>query len=412
VFCSTWPQVVQIVRPALLALSASGIEPEPADERDAEPARAQRARLDPWPPSVRSADGRHGVTLKGRLHLDGRIDASGGSFDPGLVVRRARIGIRAFAFDRVVADVAVQYAIGSFSFENAFLELELHERLRLRMGQMLRPFSLQRGTTSNALVHPERAVAVEKLAQFRDVGVMLEADLLEDALELQLGVFEGTNALAFDDPPDLAARIRATPRSSMTFDLGHRWSPPTARGDLPADARTAGGQLAPVLVYDRQAAWREGSRHAFSTGARVVGGPIMVHAEVLVEHTQRVVVGGERIAGATDVGGVLDLSWALTGERQSDEELEPARPLRAGGGAGAWQLSARYELLAADRDVLAAGVAVGARMMHGAAGSLVWTPVPHVRWMVSYDFARLRGVTGEGFSQNVHAVLTRLDFHF
>jgi phosphate-selective porin len=396
---------------ALLALSLSGWAWGIAEAGAAEDSHEEGPKLEAWPPSIESGDGRHGLRLTGRLHLDGRGDLTGDRFSSGVVDRRARIGVRGHAFDRVTVDVAVQSSLGTFSFENAYLELKLHDRLRLRVGQMLRPFSLQRGTTSNALVHPERAVAVEKFAEFRDVGVLLELDVI-DALELQVGVFEGTNALDFDQPPDLAVRARAEPRSALLFDIGYRWSPPTSRGFLPADALTSGGQLAPVLRYDRDRAWRDGSLHAVSSGARVVVGPVMMHAEALFERIERTTISGRGVGNLTEGGGVFDVSWAITGERQLEEELEPSRPLRSGGGTGAWQISARYQILFADPDSLDAGVASGAQVMHGAAGSLVWTPVPHLRWMVSYDYSRLEGIVGPGFGANVHALITRLDFHF
>jgi phosphate-selective porin len=390
--------------------SASTIDRELA----AKAATGRRVELDPWPPTVSSRDGRHSFALTGRLHLDGRLDPTGRQFESGVVVRRARIGFRAKAFDRLVADLAVQSSLGSFSFENAFVEVEAADWLRLRAGQMLRPFSLQRGISSNALVHPERAVAVEKLAEFRDVGVLMEVDLFDESLELQLGVFEGSNALQFDTPPDLAVRARADPTAALVFDLGYRWSPPMRDGELPEDALTSGNQLAPVLVYDRDVAARQGSRHGVSTGARVISGPVMMHGELLVERTQRVEVRGSPVGDLTDVGGVFDLAWAVTGERQDEEELEPSRRLRARGrGAGAWQVALRYQVFVADRDALAAAVARGSQTMQGAAGSLIWTPVPHVRWMVSYDYTRLHGATtGPVSGPHVHAVITRLDVHF
>jgi phosphate-selective porin len=380
----------------------------------AKAATGRRAELEPWPPTVSSRDGRHSFALTGRLHLDGRLDPTGRQFDSGVVVRRARIGFRAKAFDRLEADLAVQSSLGSFSFENAFVEVEAADWLRLRAGQMLRPFGLQRGITSNALVHPERAVAVEKLAEFRDVGVLMEVDLFDESLELQLGVFEGSNALQFDTPPDLAVRARADPVDALVFDLGYRWSPPMRDGELPEDASTSGNQLAPVIVYDRDAAARQGSRHGVSTGARVVAGPVMMHGELLVERTERVEVAGRSVGTLTDFGGVFDFAWAITGERQSQEELEPLRRLRARGtGAGAWQIALRYQMFATDPDALTARVAAGSQFMQGGAASLIWTPAPHVRWMVSYDYTRLHGATAGAISgPHVHAVLTRLDFHF
>lgn len=398
----------------ILPTAAAAAEPRETGERGEED--RQGPQLEAWPPSVTSADGRHSLTLTARLHVDGRLDPSGGDhFDSGLVIRRARLGFRATVFDRVDFDVAIQNSVGSFSLENAFVELKLSDRFRLRAGNMLLPFSLARRTTSNALVHPERAVVVEKLESVRDVGVMLELDAIEDRLELQFGTYGGSNRIEPHVPPELVARVRTDPAPGLTFDGAYHWSLPQLRGALPSDARTVGNELAPVLVYNRENAWRDGGRHRISTGARVVTGPVMMQAEALIERTDRVEVGAEAIGGLTDWGGFVDVAWALTGERQGEDELEPSRPLRRGrpDAIGAWQLAARYEVFVADENALATGVARGAERLQSGTGSLIWTPVPGVRWLFSYSYARLGGaVAGPSPGRDLHAVITRLDLHF
>jgi phosphate-selective porin len=378
------------------------------------PGAANAASSGEWPPTAASSDGRHRLELTGRLHLDGRLDPSGVAFDSGIVVRRARVGLRAEVFDRIEAELAVQYSLGAMTFENAFVGLELSDWLRLRAGQMLLPFSLQRLTTSNALVHPERAVMVEKLVGLRSVGLSLDATALDGRLELQLGVFEGTSGWPeFNRPPDLVARVKAQPSSALTFDLASRWVPPSTRGSLPNDASTSGTELAPVLRYRQGDAWRDGSRHDVSTGARLVWGSAMLQAEAMLEHTRGVQVAGQRVGDLLDWGGFLDVSWAITGERQGGEELTPTRALRPGRGPGAWQLAARYEVMVVDRRTIDAGVATGSEILQGAAGTLIWTPVSGLRLMMSYSYARLGGVAaGPVPSRDVHAVITRLDFHF
>ena len=403
---------------AALVLLGSGVADaaSPSGASDGS-TRRRSPRLEAWPPRVESRDGKYSFRPTGRLHLDGRFDPSGlassPSFDTGYVIRRARIGFRAKAFDRLEADVAVQYSQGDLSFENAYLEVAMTDWLHLRAGQMLLPFSLQRRTSSNALVHPERAVMVEKLVFFRAFGAALDVSLLDESLELQFGVYDAaTGVPGFDQPPDLAGRIRGDPVAAVTMEVAYRWSPPTSRGGVPADARTSGGELAPILIYRDDDAWREGSRHDAAAGARFVLGPVMLQAELLVEHTRGLHVQGENVGNLLDWGGFVDLSWAITGERQDGEELEPRRSLGPRG-AGAWQIALRYETLVADRKTLEADLAFGRQTLHGGAATVIWTPLPGVRWMLYYSYSRLGGASaGPVVSRDVHAVITRIDFHF
>ncbi len=141
---------------------------------------------------------------------------------------RLRLGGQAQEVSYVVqTDFASSSSNSPSSLLDAFLQVPLADRLRLRGGLFKTPYSAEFLAPRPRIRFAERARVVNALAPNRQAGVQLSGDLTPAASDAQvtatLGAFNGTRGLSTNDNDNLLylARLSGSlPAGSGTLDLG------------------------------------------------------------------------------------------------------------------------------------------------------------------------------------------------
>lgn len=372
---------------------------------------------------IESADGQHRLELNGRLQVDGRfvVGRAHEAVDATFLVRRARFEVSGKVFERMTFKLGLEFGRTSDAdLRDAYLDLRAFEWARLRVGQMLPPFSTERLTSSNVMKLPERPMIVGLIAESREIGLMLHGSFLDRRLSYAVGFYNGNGQNVGkddDDDKDAAVRLEVAPIHALLFAASYRYTPPNrAHSRGPADAATVGNQLTTFLDYDTGRNRHVGSRERGSLDLRARLGPLEVKAELLWDYFRDVRSAAGREADLLTWGWFVDGSVVLTGE-ESQDVIDPARPLWGGSGpgTGAFELVVRYEELHADRRVVADGFAAGAREVRAATVGLTWIPVKRVRLLLAYTYSDFGTAIANADGQpqtDEHALVARIGLWF
>jgi phosphate-selective porin OprO/OprP len=382
--------------------------------------------------ALRSADGAFALKLRGYLQLDGRFyaaDDARRAVDT-FVIRRARPIVegtlwRVFDF-RIMPD----FGGGTSALLDGYVEGRFSKAVRVRAGKFKPPLGLERLRSATDLDFVERS-APTSLAPSRDVGVQVGGELLDGRLEYQIGAFNGavdggTADGATSDGKDFAARLfwrpfRNADGTPPELDLGLGLA--LSRGDqsgtpsapqLPA-FRTAGNQTFFSYRSDGAAA---GTAVADGQRTRILpqGWLYVGRFGALVEYS-RSAQWVRRDAVARELENEAwqaQVSWVLTGERNSFRGVEPHHPWGPTG-RGAWSLAARYAVLNVDPAAFphfadAARSASAARL---ASLGVSWHLARGVRWMLDAGITQFDGGAAAGADRSDEkALLTRFQVSF
>ena len=293
---------------------------------------------------VKSANGDFQLKLRGYVQLDGRFfqDDEERPATDTFVVRRARPVLEGTLFRIFDFKIMPDFGNGQSQLYDAYVEGRFHPAAKVRAGKYKPPLGLERLQSATDTVFVERA-APTLLVPNRDVGVQLGGDLAAGRLEYAVGIFNGAvdGALidsASSDAKELDARLFWKPfqpadKSEPAVDLGIGIA--ASRGDqegavatpLLPSFRTTGQQTFFSYRGDATAAgtaFADGERTRIIPQGYLYIGPFGALAEYTTSE-QRV----RRADAAADLENEawqLQLSWVLTGERNSFRGVAPHKP--------------------------------------------------------------------------------------
>ncbi len=356
------------------------------------------------------------LQISGGFQVDARNFLSGRTVIGGdtLLIRRARpnLILKAGKFGfRLTPD----FAGASASLYDAYLSWTLTPYLQLRAGKMKSPLGLERLQSATALGLAERGLPSELLPN-RDVGVMLQASLLDKRVDFNLGLFngapDGSNLFQdFDEKKDLVARVFTLPFRNGTL----------ARGLGIGIAGSYGQHLGLARIYQTttlQPFFKFApDTIANGTSWRVVPqayyyqGPFGVIAEWAASSQEMAL--GQRMLAARNSAWQVTGSLVLTGEAASYGGVDPASDFEPGSGKfGAFELVLRAGRLNLDSDIFPdfADERLSARRATGFGAGLNWYLSREVRLLFDYETTGfvpfLRPVDRE------HAIITRMQFAY
>jgi len=183
-------------------------------------------------PVVAQSPGETGVTvgagdalrIGGLVQADAYLGREAGSND-GFRARSARLRLGGQA--QGISYVVQTDFTSSSPLLDAFVQVPLADRLRLRGGLFKTPYSAELLTPRPRIRFAERARVVNALAPARQAGVQLSGDLTTDESAAQvtatIGAFNGTRGLSPNDNDNLLylARLSGTvPLGPGTLDVG------------------------------------------------------------------------------------------------------------------------------------------------------------------------------------------------
>ena len=343
----------------VLTTSAGAAAQQPADDRPLIVAAQDGFAL-------QSAKGDFRLQIGLLVHADGRfaLEDSEEQIVDTFAIRRARPYLRGRLSRRFEFYLNPDFAGGTLTLQDAYLDTIFSPAFRVRVGKAKTPFGLERLHSASNLLFFNRALPTS-LVPNRDLGIQVLGDVaggsVSYAAAVTNGVPDGGSAdLDTSDSKDLSARVVVRPFLSRTAPLkglGLALAGSTGRQSgaaaLPA-LRTA---LLEQPYFTYSGAVADGRRTRFSPQAFYYYKRFGGFAEY-VQSTTPV----RKAAVREEIGHrawQVAASYVLTGEAATDAGAG-VRP-RAGadfanGGAGAFQVTARYHTLRVDRDALPLGL--------------------------------------------------------
>lgn len=109
--------------------------------------------------------------LSSKLNKDLESDDGKFRFNNGVVIRRARFGIKATLYEKWFTELDVDFAYNEVELKDMYIGYKFNDKLSLKVGNFKEPMSMERLTSSKYLVEMERPMAVEMFAGGRRLGI-------------------------------------------------------------------------------------------------------------------------------------------------------------------------------------------------------------------------------------------------
>ena len=409
-----------------------------------------------WGPkglSIASADGSTVLRLGALVQADGRyfVDDAAPSTANTWLLRRVRPILQGTLDDIYDFKLMPDFGGGKTIVQDAFVSARFRPWLVLTVGKFKPPVGLERLQSAADNRFIERALPTD-LVPSRDIGVQLGGDLAGGRINYSVGVFNGvadgtssdnnpTPDFSNDGKGDVAARIFMRPfllsgEPALTgFGFGIAGTYVHAAGSpantLLASYKTPGQQS--FFSYSSNSAATQ-TQPALNNGTYAHGERLRLAPQLyyyvgpvglLGEYT-RVRQGVARVNGAVTRSALLtnsawqaQLSWLLTGERESFGGVSPNAPFGVGKpGWGALELVARAQELALDTQAFAGGSNSFARLTSSAQRARAvglgvnWYLNRNLKWMLDYELTRFKGGAIGGDRPDEKALFTRFQLAF
>jgi phosphate-selective porin OprO/OprP len=382
--------------------------------------------------SLRSADGRFQLRLRGYLHSDARValDDPPAQSASTFLLRRVRPVIEATLHERLGLRLMPDFAGGDASIQDAFVELRLAPAFAIRSGKFKAPFGSERLQSANDLDFVERAHPTS-LAPNRDVGLQFFGEIASQRVEYAAGWFNGVPDGSSGDidggnGKDFTGRVfirplrRSGPMALRGLGIGAAASTGTHRG-------TAASPFLPAYRSPAQRTIVAFRADGSAAGTAIADGDSRRASLQASYHAGPFGLTGERTR-ATQVVRIDDASrefeasaWhatvavSLTGERATDRALAPRHAFDPSAGRwGGVELVVRTTRLEVDDDAFPV-LLDPATSIHTATTNGVginWSLTSGVRLMVDYLHTRFRGGASSGDRKAERVILTRLQHSF
>jgi phosphate-selective porin OprO and OprP len=324
----------------------------------------------------------------------------------GVETRRARLKVLGTLYERLYYIAQFEFAGGTTAVNELYLKiLDLPVLGSLLIGHTLEPLGLDLLTSNRFLQFLERP-AVSAFWPGYNAGLMMRRAWLDQRATLAAGVFRDTDPqgkMTSNDGVQFTGRITGLPlyRDSgrALIHLGASASRRMYDGDTVRFRTRPESHLLPYFADTGEIEAEEGDLFGFEFAA--VCGPLSFQGEYTAAETS----GPNADYGFS--GGYAQAGWFLTGESRpysrsggTFTRVQPKRMAFHQGGAGAWELAARYSVVdLSDADIDGGELEV-------ATAALNWYLNPTMRVMANYSASDLADV---GESQ---ALTTRFQFDF
>jgi phosphate-selective porin OprO/OprP len=381
--------------------------------------------------SIKSADGKFAVRLKGLVQTDGRffLGDSAVPVTNTFFIRRARPILEATVGKYLEFRVQPDFGQGTTVLFDAYTDVKIAPAFAVRAGKFKPAVDLERYQAASDIVFAERALATN-LAPNRDVGFQLSGDIGSGAFTWQAGVFNGVPDLGngdgdVSDAKDFAGRVFLQPFKTGTLGglgVGVAGTTGLERGSaaVPALAsyRTPGQQT--WFRYTSSATtpannvFANGRRARLAPQAFFYAGPLGLHAEY-IQSWQAVSRAGAATVKLKHTAWETTGSFFLTGEKNSFKSAAPKKAFDPKAGTfGALELAARYSELSIDDatfPTFASPASTPSKAKAWAVG-VNWYLARAIKVVVDYEHTTFTGGTAAGDREAENFVVTRVQHSF
>jgi len=381
--------------------------------------------------SIKSADGKFAVRLKGLVQADGRFFLSDSAVPVTntFFIRRARPILEATVGKYLEFRVQPDFGQGTTVLFDAYTDVKIAPAFAVRAGKFKPAVDLERYQSASDIVFAERALATN-LAPNRDVGLQLSGDLGSGAFTWQAGVFNGVPDLGngdgdVSDAKDFAGRVFFQPFKTGTLGglgVGVAGTTGLERGTAAAPAlasyRTPGQQTwfryGSSTTTPANNVFANGRRARLAPQAYLYTGPLGLHAEY-IQSWQAVSRVGAATVKLKHTAWQTTGSFFLTGEKNSFKSAAPKKAFDPKAGTfGALELAARYSELSIDDatfPTFASAASTPSKAKAWAVG-VNWYLARAIKVVVDYEHTTFAGGTVAGDREAENFVVTRVQHSF
>jgi len=380
---------------------------------------------------ITSPDKKYQLGINGFVQVDDRnyFDDEANTGRNEFIARRVRPILEVKAGD-ASGKIMPDFAGGTTRLMDAHIDYKFSDAVKLRAGKFKPPLGLERLQSDIDMFFIERGHA-SNFSPDRDLGVQMYGNLFENALEYQVGIFNGNmdNSSADtddDDRKDYEARLFATPftKAETIAIRGLGFGIAGSYGDrdgttgrtILSDYRTPGqqtffryrtGAAASDITFADGTMWRlipQASWYWGSFGA-------MVEYALSSQEVTR----GTSHETLHHNGWQIAASYLLTGENASYKGgVKPNEDFNLGNGIGAWELLARIGQSDMDNDTFPtfASLTQSATEATSYGAGVAWYLSENLKLAMNYDFTQFDGGATTGDRPDEHALFTRAQFRF
>jgi phosphate-selective porin OprO/OprP len=381
--------------------------------------------------SIKSADGKFAVRLKGLVQTDGRFFLSDSAVPVTntFFIRRARPILEATVGKYLEFRVQPDFGQGTTVLFDAYTDVKIAPAFAVRAGKFKPAVDLERYQAASDIVFAERALPTN-LAPNRDVGLQLSGDIGSGAFTWQAGVFNGVPDLGngdgdVSDAKDFAGRVFLQPFKTGTLGglgVGVAGTTGLERGSAAAPAlasyRTSGQQTwfryTSSTTTPANNVFANGRRDRLAPQAYLYTGPLGLHAEY-IQSWQAVSRAGAATVKLKHTAWQTTGSFFLTGEKNSFKSAAPKKAFDPKAGTfGALEVAARYSELSIDNatfPTFASPASTPSKAKAWAVG-INWYLARAIKVVVDYEHTTFTGGTAAGDREAEDFVVTRVQHSF
>lgn len=381
--------------------------------------------------SIKSADGKYAVRLKGLVQADARFFLNDSAFPVvnTFFLRRARPVLEATVGNFLEFRLQPDFGQGTTVLFDAYADVRVAPELAVRAGKFKPPLDLERLQSASDIVFAERALATN-LAPNRDVGLQLSGDISSGVFTWQAGIFNGVPDLGngdsdVSDAKDFAARIFVQPfktGSLAGLGLGISGTTGLERGTTAAPAlasyRTPGQQTwfrySSSITTPASNVFADGRRERLAPQAYFYTGPLGLHGEY-IQSWQIVSKAGAPTTKLKHSAWQTTGSFFLTGEKNSWKSAAPKKPFDPKAGTfGAVELAARYSELSLDDATFPtfASPTTSPSKARAYALGINWYLARAIKVLFDYEHTTFTGGGATGDREAENFVVTRIQHSF
>ena len=377
--------------------------------------------------SLKSADGKNQIRLRGTLHLDYRNISGtdpGGTFDT-FVATRVRPTIEGTFANIYDFKFMPDFGQGRTVIQDAYVNARFKPGAQVQLGKFKAPIGLERLQSANDMRWVQRGFPTS-LVTNRDIGLQLGGEFGGGRFSYQAAYLNGSNDggssetftdLDINDDKEYALRLFTQPfaesDSFLVRGLGFGIA-----GSYTDQVGTAAQPLLPAFRTPGQSTFFR-FRTAGTTAATLADGERIRIAPqayyyvgslgVLGEYTEvsqdvsRASPGGFRSATVDTNAWQLAVSYFLTGEEAAFKGFQPKTRFSPSEGTwGAFEIKARVQQLNVDDNAFGGGAdsyadpAVSASAADSYGIGLNWYLNENVKWLLDYEHTTFEGGAAAG----------------
>ena len=378
--------------------------------------------------SLKSADGKNQIRLRGTLHLDYRNISGtdpGGTFDT-FVATRVRPTIEGTFASIYDFKFMPDFGQGRTVIQDAYVNARFKPGAQFQLGKFKAPIGLERLQSANDMRWVQRGFPTS-LVTNRDIGVQFAGDLAGGRFSYQAAYLNGSNDggssetftdLDINDDKEYALRLFTLPfAESDNFAI--RGLGFGIAGSYTDQVGTAAQPLLPAFRTSGQSTFFRFRAADATTAATIADGERIRIAPqayyyvgslgVLAEYTEvsqdvsRAVPSGLRAATVDTSAWQFAVSYFLTGEEASFKGFQPKTRFSPGEGTwGAFEIKARVQELNVDDNAFGgaadsfADPALSASQADSYGIGLNWYLNENVKWLLDYEHTNFQGGAAAG----------------